>query len=131
MALDKVDMDVPGGQSRRSSVRAVAASRPCCGWSPTQQPFAGSITLGGRDATRRASRSFAGLRLQSPTLLPWRSVRQNIELPLDVVAEDRQALARTTKELIDLVRPHRFRGCAAQHASGGMQQRVAIARALC
>jgi NitT/TauT family transport system ATP-binding protein len=132
MALDKVDMDVPGGQfasiigpsgcGKSTLLRLVA---------DIMQPFAGSILLGGE--TPRAARHdhSLGFVFQSPTLLPWRSVRQNIELPLDVVGrKSAKRSARTTKELIDLVGLTGFEDALPNTLSGGMQQRVAIARAL-
>jgi NitT/TauT family transport system ATP-binding protein len=132
MALDKVDMDVPGGQfasiigpsgcGKSTLLRLVA---------DIMQPFAGSITLGGE--TPRAARHdhSLGFVFQSPTLLPWRSVKQNIELPLDVVGRrSAKRSARTTKELIDLVGLPGFEDALPNTLSGGMQQRVAIARAL-
>ena len=132
MALDMVDMDVPGGQfasiigpsgcGKSTLLRLVA---------DILQPFAGSITLGGE--TPRAARHdhSLGFVFQSPTLLPWRSVRQNIELPLDVVGRrSAKRSARTTKGLIDLVGLTGFEDALPNMLSGGMQQRVAIARAL-
>ena len=132
MALDKIDMDVPGGQfasiigpsgcGKSTLLRLVA---------DIMQPFAGGILLGGE--TPRAARHdhSLGFVFQSPTLLPWRSVKQNIELPLDVVGRrSTKRSARTTKELIDLVGLTGFEDALPNTLSGGMQQRVAIARAL-
>jgi NitT/TauT family transport system ATP-binding protein len=68
---------------------------------------------------------------QSPTLLPWRTVRQNVELPLDVVGrQSARRSARSADELIDLVGLKGFEDSLPHQLSGGMQQRVAIARAL-
>ena len=132
MALDKVDLNIPGGQfasiigpsgcGKSTLLRLVA---------DIMQPFAGSIALGGE--TPRAARHdhSLGFVFQSPTLLPWRSVRQNIELPLDVVGRrSTKRSARTTKDLIDLVGLTGFEEALPNTLSGGMQQRVAIARAL-
>src|SRR5438132_11995787 len=77
IALEKVDMRVPAG-------RFGAIIGPSgCGKSTllrlladVLQPFAGRITLGGN--TPRAARHdhALGFVFQSPTLLPWRTVRQ-------------------------------------------------------
>jgi NitT/TauT family transport system ATP-binding protein len=132
IALDKVDMHVPAGQF------AAIIGPSGCGKSTllrlvadVMQPFAGTITLGGESpATARHAHSL-GFVFQAPTLLPWRSVTQNIELPLDVVGrKSAKRSARTTAELIELVGLRGFEQALPHMLSGGMQQRVAIARAL-
>jgi len=131
-ALEAVNMEVPTGQF------AAIIGPSGCGKSTllrlvadVMQPVAGSITLGGE--TPRAARHAhsLGFVFQSPTLLPWRSVRQNIELPLDVVGrKSSRRSARTTDDLIELVGLKGFEHALPHTLSGGMQQRVAIARAL-
>ena len=67
---------------------------------------------------------------QAPTLLEWRSVRKNIELPLEiqgVPAQERRQKAQAALELVEL---DGFGDHWPWQLSGGMQQRVAIARAL-
>jgi NitT/TauT family transport system ATP-binding protein len=132
IALEKVDLRVPAGQfasiigpsgcGKSTLLRLVA---------DVMQPHAGSITLGG-DTPRAARHAHSlGFVFQAPTLLPWRSVKQNIELPLDVVGRrSSKRSARTTAELIDLVGLTGFEDALPHQLSGGMQQRVAIARAL-
>jgi NitT/TauT family transport system ATP-binding protein len=95
------------------------------------QPTAGSIRLGG-DTPEAARRAYAlGFVFQSPTLLPWRTVRQNIALPLDIVKRIRtRQRSRLPDELIELVGLQGFENALPNQLSGGMQQRVAIARAL-
>jgi NitT/TauT family transport system ATP-binding protein len=64
-------------------------------------------------------------------LLPWRTVRQNVELPLDVVGRNStRRSTRSTDDLIELVGLKGFEEALPYQLSGGMQQRVAIARAL-
>ena len=68
---------------------------------------------------------------RAPTLLPWRTVRQNVELPLDIVGrKSARRSARTAADLIELVGLQGFEGALPHELSGGMQQRAAIARAL-
>ena len=95
------------------------------------QPFAGRITLGG-DTPRAARHDHAlGFVFQSPTLLPWRTVRQNVELPLDIVGRKSARRSGTSSaDLIELVGLKGFEGALPHELSGGMQQRAAIARAL-
>jgi NitT/TauT family transport system ATP-binding protein len=132
IALEKIDLQVPAGQF------ASIIGPSGCGKSTLlrliadiMQPHAGNITLGG-DTPRAARHAHSlGFVFQAPTLLPWRSVKQNIELPLDVVGRrSAKRSARTTTELIDLVGLKDFEDALPHQLSGGMQQRVAIARAL-
>lgn len=132
IALEKVDMRVPAG-------RFGAIIGPSgCGKSTllrlladVLQPFAGRITLGG-DTPRAARHAHAlGFVFQSPTLLPWRTVRQNVELPLDIVGRRSARRSGTSSaDLIELVGLKGFEGALPHELSGGMQQRAAIARAL-
>ena len=67
---------------------------------------------------------------QSFDLLPWRTVRENVELGLEIKglpAAERQAISTRYLELVALTG---FRDAYPHQLSGGMQQRVGIARAL-
>jgi NitT/TauT family transport system ATP-binding protein len=132
IALENVDMSVPAGQF----VSIIGPSG--CGKSTllrliadVTKPHAGTITLGG-DTPRVARHAHSlGFVFQAPTLLPWRSVKQNIELPLDVVGRSSaKRSTRSSAELIELVGLTGFADALPHQLSGGMQQRVAIARAL-
>jgi NitT/TauT family transport system ATP-binding protein len=71
-----------------------------------------------------------GCVFQSPVLLPWRNVRDNVLLPADVMKLDR-AFARTRAEgLLQLVGLAGFEDRYPYELSGGMQQRASIVRAL-
>jgi NitT/TauT family transport system ATP-binding protein len=90
----------------------------------------GTITVNGmtpREARRR--RDF-GVVFQTPVLFDWRSVQDNIALPLEVMGYPRGEIKERTKELLELVGLWNFRDKRPYQLSGGMQQRVAIARAL-
>jgi NitT/TauT family transport system ATP-binding protein len=112
----------PSGCGKSTLLRMVADIMP---------PSSGTILVGNElpSAARRAQ--LIGFVFQSATLLPWRSVRANISLPLAIVGRKSKRLARRTPdELIDLVGLNGFEKALPAHLSGGMQQRVAIARAL-
>jgi len=93
------------------------------------QPTAGHIMLDGRPPADARRRHRIGFVFQDATLLPWRSVLQNVELPLAIVG--RKAAGNTSpRELIELVGLKGFESARPAQLSGGMQQRAAIARAL-
>jgi NitT/TauT family transport system ATP-binding protein len=91
---------------------------------------AGEITvndLAPRDARRK--RLF-GIVFQSPVLFDWRTVENNVALPLQIMGEDGSRIRTRVAELLELIGLSEFRRHYPWQLSGGMQQRVAIARAL-
>lgn len=71
-----------------------------------------------------------GFVFQSPNLMPWRTVRQNIQLPLEIEKRTRDEIRSKTDELIQLVGLEGFEDNLPRELSGGMAQRVSLARAL-
>ena len=67
---------------------------------------------------------------QSPTLMPWASVRTNVRLPLDLAGVERKAADARVTEALALVGLARFADALPRALSGGMQMRVSIARGL-
>ncbi len=63
-------------------------------------------------------------------LLPWRSVKKNVELGLESKKISKEERSRIADEFIELVGLSKFSKHHPTELSGGMQQRVAIARAL-
>jgi NitT/TauT family transport system ATP-binding protein len=130
-ALDGIDLEVdagefvsligPSGCGKSTLLRIVA---------DLEQPTAGSVQVGGKTPHRARLDQDYGIAFQQAGLLEWRSVVENVELPLHVHGVDRaQRRARAT-ELLELVGLAEFAGSRPSELSGGMQQRVAIARAL-
>ena len=71
-----------------------------------------------------------GVVFQSPTLLPWRTVLDNVMLPIHVLGLDRTEGEERARGLIEMVGLAGFEMKDPNELSGGMQQRVAIGRAL-
>ncbi|MCS4511178.1 ABC transporter ATP-binding protein [Xylophilus ampelinus] len=67
---------------------------------------------------------------QSPTLMPWASVRTNVRLPLDLAGVERKAADTRVTEALALVGLATFADALPRALSGGMQMRVSIARGL-
>jgi NitT/TauT family transport system ATP-binding protein len=78
----------------------------------------------------RAPRDETGMVFQSPTLLPWASVLDNVLFPLRMMGRMARDSAERARELIRLVGLEGFEQKSPRELSGGMQQRVAICRAL-
>ena len=131
-ALSDIAIDIPEGQF------CVLIGPSGCGKSTLlrviadlQAPDRGEVQVFGRAPAeaRRARRiSFV---FQEATLLPWRSVIDNIRLPLQV--GNWKSVGRTNRDPAELIRMVGLSGreLALPHQlSGGQRQRVAIARAL-
>ena len=71
-----------------------------------------------------------GFVFQQSNLMPWRTVLDNITLPLELEGLSRESAYPRAQELIDLVGLQGFEHTWPRDLSGGMAQRVAIARAL-
>ena len=90
----------------------------------------GQVLVNGQstDEARRAN-SFAFV-FQDPVLAPWRTVLQNVQLPLEVVPS-KSGASRSPAELVNLVGLTGFENALPSALSGGMRQRVSLARSLC
>lgn len=71
-----------------------------------------------------------GLVFQKANLMPWRTVLENITLPLELQKIPRDEARRKAQTMIELVGLAGFEEALPRDLSGGMAQRVAIARAL-
>lgn len=94
------------------------------------QPTSGSLTVFGKTPKQARLDQDYGIAFQQAGLLPWRTVRGNIELPLELHGSSRTARAKRASDLLSLVGLTDFADNFPDQLSGGMQQRVAIARAL-
>lgn len=71
-----------------------------------------------------------GMVFQQSNLMPWRTVVENIRLPLEVKQMDDTSARSKVEEMVELVGLQGFEDSLPRDLSGGMAQRVAIARAL-
>ncbi len=93
-------------------------------------PSAGDVTVNGKPADRARRDRDYGMVFQAPVLFDWRTVEENVALPLELMGYDKARRVARTREMLDLVELGDFLGHHPYQLSGGMQQRVAIARAL-
>jgi NitT/TauT family transport system ATP-binding protein len=131
VALQDIDLTIgegefvsligPSGCGKTTLMRVVA---------DLVRPTAGSVTVNGMTPEQaRLARAY-GYVFQAPALYPWRNVRRNVELPLEIMgikAAERQERARQALATVGL---GQFEKKFPWQLSGGMQQRVSIARAL-
>ena len=71
-----------------------------------------------------------GVVFQAPVLLPWRTVLENVMLPVEIQHRDRAQYTAQARKYLKLVGLENFEGKYPNELSGGMQQRVGISRAL-
>jgi NitT/TauT family transport system ATP-binding protein len=88
----------------------------------------GEVILNSRPLT--GPRAGVGIVFQKSNLMPWRTVRENIQLPLELDSALDSKGEQVVQDLINLVGLVGFEDTLPRDLSGGMAQRVAIARAL-
>ncbi|PWH14608.1 MAG: ABC transporter [Anaerolineae bacterium] len=105
----------PSGSGKSTLLRALAGLVP---------PTSGEITFSGGERPR------IGFVFQQANLMPWRSVLENITLPLEIENQPVHIARQHALELVELVGLQGFEHSLPRDLSGGMAQRVALARAL-
>ena len=88
----------------------------------------GRVTVRGREV--RSPSPDVSLVFQRSALLPWRSVIDNVMLPVEILGLDRRTHRRQAEELLALVGLEGFEHRRPHELSGGMQQRAALCRSL-
>jgi NitT/TauT family transport system ATP-binding protein len=92
------------------------------------KPKTGYVCLAGGQVLH--PRRDVGVVFQDPTLMDWRTVRDNVALPLELDGTGREEAWQQAHALLDLVGLSGFEEYYPAQLSGGMAQRVALARAL-
>ena len=105
----------PSGSGKSTLLRVLAGLLPAS---------SGEVSVCG------GSRARVGLVFQQANLMPWRSVLQNITLPLELRGVPLAEAVRMGREWIAVIGLQGFENAWPRELSGGMAQRVALARAL-
>ena len=105
----------PSGSGKSTLLRLLAGLLP---------PTSGQVTFTGNEKPR------IGFVFQQANLMPWRTVLENITLPLELENVSTENARQKAQELIELVGLNGFETSLPRDLSGGMAQRVALARAL-
>jgi NitT/TauT family transport system ATP-binding protein len=128
-ALQNISLEVEKGDF----VSVVGPSG--CGKSTLLKVLAGLIPYSGGtvqiDGTRVSGpNQRVGVVFQDPLLLEWRTVAENIMLPIQVLRLPYSEYLIRCSELLEMSGLENFADSYPSELSGGMQQRVAICRAL-
>jgi NitT/TauT family transport system ATP-binding protein len=91
-------------------------------------PTSGTISVDGM--TPKNARAIISFIFQDATLLPWRTVTQNVDLGLELEGVGKVPRREKTSQLIELVGLQHMANAYPRELSGGMKMRVSIARAL-
>ena len=94
------------------------------------QPTSGEVWVNGKTAVQARLEHDYGIVFQSPVLYDWRTVSENVQLPLELRNVSKKERQERTREMLELVELAGFADHYPWQLSGGMQQRAAIARAL-
>lgn len=130
-ALDRVSFHVPkGGFTALIGPSGCGKSTILRLLADLLQPTAGRVAISGQAPSVLRKQRRIGFVFQEHALLPWRSVVDNIRLPLQLSGRAERDLASTVGDLIALVGLEGFEHSRPGELSGGMRQRVSIARAI-
>lgn len=129
VALDTIDLKIeqgefvalvgPSGCGKTTLLKIMAGLIPS---------YDGSMLINGQPV--KGPTGDVGVVFQQPTLLPWRTILENIMIPIEVQGLDKRAGLDRAHELMETVGLDGFADKYPKELSGGMQQRAGICRAL-
>lgn len=129
-ALSKVNLSIdegefvallgPSGCGKTTLLRTVA---------DLQKPTSGQVRVMGMTPKEVRLQKKFGFVFQSPVLFDWRTVKKNIEMPMEIMHYSKEERENRTAQMLSLVGLSEFANHFPRQLSGGMQQRVNIARA--
>lgn len=129
VALEKVHLDVadgefialvgPSGCGKTTLLKILAG---------LEGRFGGKVYLGEKSIVKPSPE--VGVVFQEPTLLPWRTILENILLPVELMHLDRKVYTERALELMEMIGLKGFENKYPKELSGGMRQRAGICRAL-
>ena len=109
----------PSGCGKSTLIRVVAG---------LQSPTTGIVEADGGEICRPSSAT--AIMFQDANLMPWRSVQDNIALPLELAGVPKAARYATVAALLPQLHLEEFAGAYPAELSGGMAQRVALGRVI-
>ncbi len=111
----------PSGCGKSTLTRLVAG---------LMKPDTGRVMIDGEQVS--SPRSSVGMAFQNPVLLEWRTVLNNVILPLEIVAKNLSSKQKQQRaeELLSMVGLEGFESKRPSELSGGMRQRVSLCRSL-
>ncbi|HVW56463.1 MAG TPA: ABC transporter ATP-binding protein [Rhizobiaceae bacterium] len=130
-ALSNVDLEIdkgefvsfigPSGCGKTTFLRVIA---------DLERPTEGSISVNGMTPEQAREARAYGYVFQAAGLFPWRTIEQNVRLPLEIMGYSKPEQRERVRRTLDLVNLIGFEKKFPWQLSGGMQQRASIARAL-
>jgi len=128
-ALRDIDLDVGDGEF------VAILGRSGCGKSTMLRIIAGLLPAGAGEVRVAGEpvlrpRRDISMMFQRPALLPWRTVLDNVLLPVQIFGRRKRAYRDRAQELLELTGLAGFERRMPHELSGGMQQRVALCRSL-
>jgi NitT/TauT family transport system ATP-binding protein len=130
-ALSNVNLDVgkgdfvsfigPSGCGKTTFLRVIA---------DLERHTSGTIEVNGTTPENARKDRAYGYVFQAAALLPWRTIEDNIALPLEIMGFTKDQQKERIERTLELVNLNGFGKKYPWQLSGGMQQRASIARAL-
>jgi len=126
LVLKKIDVDVgkeefvsiigPSGCGKTTLLKIIGG---------ILKPTTGQVLINDQEIEKALQERKIGIVFQSPVLMRWRTAKENINLPLEIMGKKADITY-----LFDLIGLKGFEESYPRQLSGGMQERVSIARAL-